>query len=72
MASTPTAFKTRLVAEMTKIGINDPATLDKVATALSAALHDYITQDVQVSAGQVVQVSPANGQGATAAPGKLV
>lgn len=70
MASTPTAFKARLIPILsTYFGITDPATLDAAAEALSAAIHDYITQDVEVAAGQ--PVTTAMSAGATSGPGKL-
>lgn len=72
MASQPDSFKNRLIPILsTYFGITDPATLDATAEALSRALHDYITQDVQVAAGQPVQVSTVNGTGTTTGPGKL-
>lgn len=68
MASTPTAFKERLVALLNETDIvTDPATLDQVAELFSQALHDYITQDVQVAAGQDVDLTA----GKTVSPGKL-
>ena len=70
MASSPTSFKQRLIPILsTYFGITDPATLDAAASALSEAIHDYITQDVQVAAGQPVTTS--TGAGATSGPGKL-
>lgn len=72
MASTPTAFKQRLIPILsTFFGITDPDTLDKAAEALSNAIHEYVTQDVEVAAGQQVQVSPGSGTGTTSGPGKL-
>lgn len=67
MASTPDAFKARLIAAMGEVV--DPSQLDVIATALSQAIHEYITQDVEVAAGQPVTTS--TGAGATSGPGKL-
>ena len=71
MASTPDSFKNRLIPILQAAGITDPATLEFVASSFSQALHEYVTQDVEVAAGQPVQVSLTNGKGATSGPGKL-
>lgn len=68
MSSTPVAFKNRLIPILsTYFGITDPATLDAAAEALSKALHDYITKDVQVAAGIAVDSTGFK----TSEPGKL-
>jgi len=67
MASTPQSFAQRLIPLLQAQGITDPATLETVAAALSEALHDYITQDVEVAAGQDVDLTA----GKTVSPGKL-
>ena len=68
MSSTPTSFKERLIPILEEFfGITDPGTLDAAAEALSNALHDYVTQDVQVAAGIPVVTS----MGQTTGPGKL-
>tara|TARA_R100001086_G_scaffold193117_1_gene110229 strand:+ start:1050 stop:1277 length:228 start_codon:yes stop_codon:yes gene_type:complete len=75
MASTPTAFKQRLIPILSSFfDITDPETLDKAAEALSNAIHDYVTQDVEVAPGQPVRVTTPQGPGTgtTIGPGKLI
>ena len=72
MASQPDILKAYIVKELSaEFGITNQETLNKVAAALSRAVHTYITTDVEVKIGIPVQVSPATGTGATIGPGDL-
>lgn len=76
MASVPDKLKGYIVKEFSEeFGITNQQTLEKMAAALSRAIHTYITTDVEVKTGQQVEsqdtVTSAKVLGKTITPGDL-